>query len=76
MLLPCAQKLGAVSLEVAHNIADFMGGKPGIDGQSHVVKPKFGLFGQQALFDYRQDSLHAFDPLSRRMLPQAEKLVI
>jgi hypothetical protein len=43
MLVPCAQQLIAVSLEMAHNIADFMSRKPGIDSHSHVMKPEFGL---------------------------------
>jgi hypothetical protein len=42
--MPSAQERFAIQLQVTDNIADFMRGKPGIHGDSEVMKPEFGFF--------------------------------
>jgi hypothetical protein len=39
---------------MAHNIADFMGRKPSIDGDGHVMEPEFGFFIARPDMDMRR----------------------
>jgi hypothetical protein len=43
VLIPGAQQLIAVSLQVPDNIAKFMGRIPGIQGNRMVMQPDFGF---------------------------------
>jgi hypothetical protein len=73
MLVPCAQQLVAVSLEMAHNIADFMGRKPGIDRHSHIMKPEFGFFIASPNMDMRR--LVAFVGIEERAIRPQRRTV-
>jgi hypothetical protein len=44
VLIPGTQQFVAFLLQMADDIANFMGLKPGIDGGGQVMKPEFGFF--------------------------------
>jgi hypothetical protein len=54
LLIPGAQQLVAILFQMANNIANSMGGKPGIDCDAHVMKPEFGFTSAAADMNMRR----------------------
>jgi hypothetical protein len=46
--------LVAILFQMANNIANSMGGKPGIDCDAHVMKPEFGFTSAAADMNMRR----------------------
>jgi len=42
--MPSIQQRCAIQLQMANNIANFVHRKPGIDGDTEIMEPEFGLF--------------------------------
>jgi hypothetical protein len=42
--MPSSQQNIPILSKMANNIADFVGRKPGVDRDDHVVEPKLGFF--------------------------------